>query len=79
MQQQGADVNQQVGAQGRTALHAAAEAGRASYCHWLLEQLGADSYVYDTMGVSAVMLAAQHGHHEVIKVYGVLNAVVATT
>lgn len=67
-QQQNADVNQQVAPLGRTALHAAAEAGQAACCQFLLEQLGADPYVYDNEGLSAVMLAARNGHHQVIEV-----------
>lgn len=61
------DVNQPCGPQGRTALHAAAEHGQCSCCSVLLE-LGADSYMYDERQVSALMLAAMHGHERVVQV-----------
>jgi ankyrin repeat protein len=67
VQQQGVDVSQACGPQGRTALHAAAEHGQHSCCSTLLE-LGADSYMYDGRQVSALMLAAMHGHDRVVKV-----------
>jgi ankyrin repeat protein len=67
VQQQGVDVNAACDPQGRTALHAAAEHGHHICCSALLE-LGADSYQYDSRQVSALMLAAMHGHERVIKV-----------
>ncbi|WIA09273.1 hypothetical protein OEZ85_008681 [Tetradesmus obliquus] len=73
VQQQGVDVNQPCGPQGRTALHAAAEHGQCSCCSVLLE-LGADSYVYDERQVSALMLAAMHGHERVVQCVQLLLA-----
>lgn len=53
---------------GRTGLHASAKAGYVGACQLLLEQLGVEAYVFDNTGMSAMMLAASHGHHRVIKV-----------
>lgn len=65
--QQGVDVDAPCRPQGRTALHAAAEAGSAAGVRALLG-LGADSYRADDDGVSPLMLAAAGGHEAAVKV-----------
>lgn len=60
------DVNA-AGPAGRTALHAAAEAGHAAAVRTLLG-LGADSYCADDSGTSPLMLAAAGGHEAAVKV-----------
>jgi ankyrin repeat protein len=66
-QSTGLDVNAACGAAGRTALHAAADAGCAAGVRALLG-LGADSYCADDSGTSPLMLAAAGGHREAVKV-----------
>lgn len=62
------DVSTACGPHGRTALHAAAEAGCAAACRTLLD-LGADTYCADDNGVSPLMMAAAGGHTDAVKVH----------
>lgn len=61
------DVNAPWGPNGRTALHAAAEAGSAESLEVLL-RAGADSYAADNGGASPLILAAAGGHAAAVKV-----------
>lgn len=66
------------GPQGRTALHAAAEAGSAAGVRALLG-LGADSYRADDHGVSPLMLAAAGGYEAAVKVMAMTHTTTSSS
>jgi ankyrin repeat protein len=62
----GADANALTDSAKRTALHAAAQAGRDGNVQLLLDN-GVDANAATTFGSTALLLAAQYGHAKVVK------------